>query len=305
MKRWLSFYYPTTVFFVDDDKIFSSVLKKQMISFFQCETHDSPKQASEILLNRHSNILDEMAFHSESHESDNLAPHISTLGFKWQVLQEKLENPNRMNDVSVVVVDYMMPELNGVDFCRILKKSPIKKIMLTGNADHAMAVRAFNEGLIDGFIVKDSENLVIQLSTMIKNLQYEFFLSQVDRNLGGIREIENVITDSNMISFYETMVTKFNAVEYCLLDKFGSLLLVNQLGQENIIAISHRKQLKTFAEIAEDQGESMIASELAEGNKLIYFKHQTDTLLPASSWKFLMHQAYPLPQKENTYYAII
>ena len=49
--------------------------------------------------------------------------------------------------------------------------------MLTGNKDHSMAVQAFNEGIIDHFLVKDSPNLIDQLVHSIDKMQKSYFSS--------------------------------------------------------------------------------------------------------------------------------
>ena len=52
----------------------------------------------------------------------------------------------------VAVMDVAMPELNGMEFCRRITDPSIRKIVLTGKADEHVAVKSFNEGLIDRFI---------------------------------------------------------------------------------------------------------------------------------------------------------
>ena len=51
---------------------------------------------------------------------------------------------NASREVSVVVVDYFMPEMDGVTFCRRLNNPSIGKILLTGRAEDSVAIEAFN-----------------------------------------------------------------------------------------------------------------------------------------------------------------
>ena len=78
-----------------------------------------------------------------------------------------------------------MPSLNGVEFCSQLKQKSFKKIMLTGKAGESVAVQAFNEGIIDKFIRKDSPNFEKTLTVAIEELQHEYF-----------RNLSTVVTDS-------------------------------------------------------------------------------------------------------------
>ncbi|MGA2655678.1 MAG: response regulator, partial [Gammaproteobacteria bacterium] len=63
-------------------------------------------------------------------------------------IQKEVYNPKRFFENTVLVVDYAMPSMHGLDVCKELRHFPIKKIMLTGEADDTIAVEAFNQGLI-------------------------------------------------------------------------------------------------------------------------------------------------------------
>ena len=47
-----------------------------------------------------------------------------------------------------------MPEMNGLEICKILKGYPFKFILITGEATSEKAIEAFNSGLIHQFIPK-------------------------------------------------------------------------------------------------------------------------------------------------------
>ena len=64
-----------------------------------------------------------------------------------------------------------MPPMKGIDLCRELAGYPVKKIMLTGEANEKFAVGAFNEGTIDGFLSKKEENFSELLGRVIANAQ--------------------------------------------------------------------------------------------------------------------------------------
>ena len=52
-----------------------------------------------------------------------------------------------------------MPDINGIEFCQNLKDKKVFKIMLTAEADSNIAIKAFNDGLINKFILKTTEHL--------------------------------------------------------------------------------------------------------------------------------------------------
>lgn len=89
--------------------------------------------------------------------------------------------PDRFAEISVAVIDYAMPAMNGLEFCAATSDLPMKKIILTGQAGHSTAVRAFNEKLIDRFIMKGEYGFLKTLREAIHNLQRDYFsdLSEV------------------------------------------------------------------------------------------------------------------------------
>jgi DNA-binding NarL/FixJ family response regulator len=58
--------------------------------------------------------------------------------------------------IGAVVTDYAMPGLNGVDLLRVVRRQwpDIPRVLLTGQADVAVAVRAVNEGQLVRFFTK-------------------------------------------------------------------------------------------------------------------------------------------------------
>src|SRR6187402_2342488 len=81
----------------------------------------------------------------------------------------------RVKEVSVLVVDYSMPSMNGIEFCEKVKNSSIKKILLTGYATFTDAVNAFNNNTIHYYLKKNDENMLQQLEATIHQLQHAYF----------------------------------------------------------------------------------------------------------------------------------
>jgi two-component system probable response regulator PhcQ len=73
----------------------------------------------------------------------------------------------KQGSVSLIISDYDMPEMNGIELLTLAKKiSPETiRIILTGKADMAATVRAINEGEVFRFITKpwDDEDLKITI----------------------------------------------------------------------------------------------------------------------------------------------
>jgi CheY-like chemotaxis protein len=70
----------------------------------------------------------------------------------------------------VCVVDYSMPGMDGLQALGELVEWPGSRVLLTGQADEQVAVRAFNHGLIDQFIAKQTPDISRRLIDAVEHL---------------------------------------------------------------------------------------------------------------------------------------
>jgi CheY-like chemotaxis protein len=70
----------------------------------------------------------------------------------------------------VCVVDYSMPAMDGLTALGELVDWPGSRVLLTGQADEQVAVRAFNRGLIDQFIAKQTPDISRRLIDSVEHL---------------------------------------------------------------------------------------------------------------------------------------
>lgn len=66
--------------------------------------------------------------------------------------------PDRLETPLVVVTDYAMPAETGVSLCSRPQYRALERVLLTGVADNAIAISAFNAGAIDQFVQKQGAN---------------------------------------------------------------------------------------------------------------------------------------------------
>ena len=71
------------------------------------------------------------------------------------------------NIIPVIIADYDMPEMNGLSFLKKINEIKSYKILLTGVADESIAVKAFNEGIIDFYIKKSGIDLFERLIKIV------------------------------------------------------------------------------------------------------------------------------------------
>jgi len=305
MIKFPCFYHPATVVFIDDHKSFLSALKQRLPSNLLALAFNDPIKGLEYIKNNVENSAAikylENTRINEFQEHDFNSPKESIYRLDWNKLSNILVNKNRFFINTVLVVDQMMPDLDGLQLCEKLNNNPIKKIMLTSNSDHEVAVNAFNRGLIDYFLLKDSPELVQQLTYKISELQNEYFMSLCKSYLGD--NISN--NKEKLISLYEKVYAETNSIEYYLLDSRGSMLFVDSNGNMTTLAIMSTDDMQIYAGIAEDQDECEIASKLANKNSLIFFPTDLDYTKPAKEWSNMLHPALKLAGSDNIYYSII
>jgi response regulator RpfG family c-di-GMP phosphodiesterase len=108
---------------------------------------------------------------------------------------------------AVVVSDYRMPQMNGIEFLKnIQKRSPdTVRIMLSGNADMQTAIDAVNEGHIFRFLTKPCE-----IESLLKTLEAaveQFRLITAERELlkntltGSIHVLVEILSMVNPMAF--------------------------------------------------------------------------------------------------------
>src|SRR5206468_8133381 len=96
----------------------------------------------------------------------------------------------RFRDVSVVIIDYHMQEINGIDVCKELINHPSKKILLTGSPDKdKIAIDSFNSGIIHRFINKADPDFLPQLKQAIAQLKETYFRDLSIKILPNISEV--------------------------------------------------------------------------------------------------------------------
>lgn len=164
-------FYPTQVVFVDDNTEFLATLsmafsKQFNVKFFQ-DTDLALKYINQC--QRESDLI-------ENTEKPKLQGE-SEIWVKQVLTRQNLKRFDelRVREVSVVVVDYSMPRMNGIEFCENIQNSAIKNILLTGYATSTEAVKAFNNNTIHYYLKKNEENMLEELEATIHQLQHAYF----------------------------------------------------------------------------------------------------------------------------------
>ena len=232
------FYYPTQVILVDDDPDFldavSLILPRDLSyrlfqSARQALTHiNSAQQHAELIRRVYS------SYKTGPFDSDTLT-HIEI-----NELYKEIYNVQRFNTPSVVVVDYSMPSMNGLEFCASLTNPYIKRILLTGQADTELAVQAFNAGLIDQFISKKDHDLEQKLRSSIAALQQQYFSKSFKLITDPViaNSQSRFINNPDFIAYFNKLRSRHKFIEYYLIDEpYSGFAFLNAKGGLAILLI--------------------------------------------------------------------
>ncbi len=185
--------------------------------------------------------------------------------------------PQRFMLPSVLVVDYSMPTMNGVEFCEALADLPCKKILLTGAADQKVALDAFNRGLIDRAIVKSDDDALDQLSSAIAALQEQYF-SELSDALRALLELHSFsfIGDPAVAQLVQQVILQHGIVEHYLYPQPSGLLLFDAHGRARLLVIETANGMDAHHEVARDSGAPPSLLEAIDARCIIPFFRNSD-----------------------------
>lgn len=279
------FYYPTTTVIIDDDDEFLTGLNlalklqgdklvktflnsNQALSYF--------KNQNNIYKNYQSFLEVVNGIEIDSDDRDKI------FKINFNGIYTLPYNEKRYNEVSVIIADYFMPQMNGIDFFRKIKDIPAKKILLTGNTDYELAVAAFNDKLIDKFIIKEEgiEEEIFESINVFKKRYFQEFSKTLLRIFdNGIKEA------SQYTSIASAWRAKYNISEYYQCDGNGSCLGFDNRGIIYWFLICSDKEMHDYINTAENVDEnSLIPDELKLGTELLFFLTDKEKLIPISKW---------------------
>ena len=217
------YFHPTTVCVVDDNESFAESLAFELPGTWACRTFVDPHAARDFV-NEEPALppLVERCFSLDS-------PTVIHLDLG--LIEQEINHAERFRRISVLVVDYAMPSLNGLELCAELHDPCLRKIMLTGVADEKLAVEAFNAGLIHRFVPKQSTDAISTVISYMKELRQEYF-NQYTARLQNTLSINppQFLMDAVVADWVADLMRKQRFIEYYLVDEPPGLLLLRSNG---------------------------------------------------------------------------
>jgi CheY-like chemotaxis protein len=238
-----------TVLIDDSDRFLSSVAFQLAPHLVSTSFHDTDEALSWLCAQAPS-------------EGVALQPNFDTYpgtATPWQVsvdltqIQRISLQTQRFMTPSVVVVDYSMPQMNGVEVCEALRHLPFKKILFTGAADEKIAVNAFNRGLIDRYIRKSDDNALDRLEADIAALQQEYFIAR-SAPLRALLEVHDYafLADPAFCAIVHDLMAREHIVEYYLQCDPPGLVMYDERGRAHRLVVETDASLDAHIEVARD-----------------------------------------------------
>ena len=277
-------YFPTLTVLIDDNKEFlDSIVLNLDVNQQSYKSFSNARSAINFIK---SNYLSSQWFQTYINILEEEKTDCKLVEFNIHDLHQQMYNKYRFNIITTVIADYDMPEINGLDLFLELKQLNLHKVILTGAADERLAVNAFNNKLIDGFISKGSNLVYKELFKSIKLGQNNYF-DRISKNI--LESYSNDITHSirnnkDYIALFNSIIKDNHIVEYYMIEEDAKYLLIDRMGQLSIFFIYPEDQLQSFYQLAEeDNCDSELLLQLKDYKKMVCIDKLHSPLLTVTS----------------------
>jgi CheY-like chemotaxis protein len=155
-----------------------------------------------------------------------------------------------------------MPGMDGLQVLSELGDWPGARVLLTGQADEQVAVRAFNRGLIDQFIPKQTQDISRRLVEAVEHLLFSSHARHAQIWRSTLTQEQNALLRAPGVdAWLESFVTK-HWVEHVVIGAPFGVLGMDAAGKVAWLQLETRQGLEALSEVAEVAG--VAAADLAE-----------------------------------------
>lgn len=301
MKTLLPFFYPTQVILIDDNYQTLQGLKNSLgQGMITCKAFDNPFTALEYINDVSNNLPSQHAAQTGK----------SLLDGNMESFYEEIYSPTRFQQISIIITDYDMPGMNGLELCQNVTSQHIQKIILTGAATEKVAVEAFNAKTIDYFIQKNDAEVIQKLKDLIYQCQEKYFRS-ITHNLLNIISYENApglnIDDPIFIEFFQKLLKDKKICEYYLLDVYGNTLFLTADGKVSALFVFDQRLLIGQEELIPGTKitEELVQEFLNNKKAICHYDFKDHPAYNPTDWETLLYPLFPLEGIENYFWAYV
>ena len=169
----------------------------------------------------------------------------------------------------VCVVDFSMPGMDGLQALAELGDWPGSRVLLTGQADEQVAVRAFNRGLIDQFIPKQTPDISRRLVEAVEHLLFTSHARHAQTWRSTLNPQQaGLLRQASVDAWLSTFCAR-HWVEHVVIGEPFGVLGMDAAGRIGWLQLETREGLQALAELAEVAGVPAAGvAEIRAGSKL-------------------------------------
>ena len=297
---------PNKLIVIDDDKGFLASINNALTVFKYKSICFSDLEQAKNIINENKNWTDKLLNDEISRGFDDSDSTAFSIKLHLSSLKEQVYNSDRFEPITILIIDFDMPDKNGLEFIRSLNNPNIKIIMLTGKATPEIVIKAFNDREIHRYVSKGDPDYLEKINKYIKELQAEFYIDFSKIIIETLKKEHKIFNDQNFIKVFDQIIQENNIIECYLADESGSFFFQDDVAQKQIFLIVKSKQEleQLFEMAAEDQNMTAYVLKKLKHKELIpFFMTEQEQIEDASRWK--LFEAQPLDDEKNFYYAII
>lgn len=154
----------------------------------------------------------------------------------------------------VCVFDYSMPAMDGLAALGELVDWPGSRVLLTGQADEQIAVRAFNRGLIDQFIAKQAPDISRRLIEAVEHLLATPNARHAQIWRATLSPEQNAALRNPTVSRELGALASRRWIEHVVIGAPFGILGMDAQGNVSWLQLETRDGLKALAELAQLEG---------------------------------------------------
>lgn len=310
------YFHPTTACFIDDNESFMAGLALVLPEHMSSVAFFDPVAALDYVNSPHEMpTLSDRCFSTQNFGQNSGQKTAQKTGqpqlfrLDTNLIEQEINIVRRFNRLSVVIVDYSMPTLNGLEFCQQVRDPHVGKVLLTGVADEKMAVEAFNAGIIDRFIFKSHPLASDHISDYTRDLQQAYFRAQTEQMRKTLALAGPMFLDDRTVTdWVRRLLRRKNFCEYYMVSDPPGLLLVTPAGVLQQLIVLSAAQCDAQADYAHLHGapESVI-DRLRKRTHVGFFLEDPATYEGGDTypWNDLLHRATRLGSNEHPWHAAL
>ena len=222
--RLAPYFHPTQIVLVDDDIDFLGNLSLQLEADLPYLLFDSTEKALGYINDRDDESPSRQRFFRLEEDRDGRR----RVTLDNEALAREMHFTNRFSRISIAMIDYAMPRMNGLEFCSRIRDPHIKKILFTGVATEAEAVEGFNDGVIDRYIRKSDHNVYEHLNRTIRELQHTHILETFKTAIDVFDvDVPPLLGDDTIRQLLATLRSRYEFVEYYMVFNPTGFVLID------------------------------------------------------------------------------